>query len=101
MNPLIQENLPRIRQLCRRHGVAELHAFGSVVRRDFGPSSDVDFLVEFDWTDPVGLSDRFLGLKADLESLLGRPVDLVCHSAIRNPVFRAFVEAQKEAIYAA
>lgn len=91
----------QISALCRKHGVAELYAFGSVLRDDFGPDSDVDFLVELDWTDESNLADRFLGLKQDIEHLIQRPVDLVCYSAIRNPVFKNSVEETKQAIYAA
>jgi hypothetical protein len=91
----------KVQACCVKYRVSELYAFGSVLREDFGPESDVDFLVELDWTEESELADRFLGLKQELTELLERPVDLVCYSAIRNPVFRQSVEESKEAIYAA
>ena len=101
MNELIESHHREISDLCRKHGVQELYVFGSVLRGDFAPTSDIDFLVEFDWSDETNLSSRFLGLKSELETLLDRPVDLVCYSAIRNPYFRRAVENGKQAIYAA
>lgn len=98
---IVEEHRDEIVRLSREHGVQELYVFGSAVRDDFGPGSDVDFLVEFDWSDDTNLSGRFLGLKSGLEMLLCRPVDLVCYSAIRNPYFRSAVESEKEMIYAA
>jgi hypothetical protein len=44
---ILEPHRPAIARLCRRHGVSELHAFGSVLRGDFGPDSDVDLLVVF------------------------------------------------------
>jgi uncharacterized protein len=101
MNEFIESRRETIIDLCRQHGVKELYLFGSALRDDFGSASDVDFLVEFDWSDETNLSGRFLGLKSDLESLFARPVDLVCYSAIRNPYFKEEVESQKQVIYAA
>jgi uncharacterized protein len=101
MNPLIESRREAIADLCRKHGVKELYLFGSALRDDFGATSDVDFLVELDWSNDTNLAGRFLGLKSDLESLLSRPVDLVCYAAIRNPYFKEQVENQKQVIYAA
>jgi len=81
--------------------VQSLYVFGSTVRGEFSPASDVDLLVEFDWESGRNFADCYWELKTELESLLKRPVDLVCDSAIRNPVFRREVDAHKEAIYAA
>lgn len=61
--------------ICRRHGVWRLSLFGSVLREDFGPESDIDVLVEF----PEGQSPSLLelgGLQQELSCLLGREVDL-------------------------
>lgn len=65
-----------IRGFCEAHGIRELALFGSVLREDFGPDSDVDVLVEF--APGHGPSFfRLLALQQELSSLLGRPVDLV------------------------
>ncbi len=62
----------------REAGVKSLKLFGSVVRGETGPKSDIDILVEF--SRPIGLL-AFLGLKHRLAELLGRPVDLVTPEA--------------------
>jgi predicted nucleotidyltransferase len=90
-----------VARACRAHGVSRLRVFGSVTSARFEKeSSDVDFLVEF----APGLEDAFaayFGLKEDLETLLGRPVDLVMTNAIRNPHFAASASEGAEDVYAA
>ena len=63
-------------EFCRRWKIIKLELFGSILRDDFGPNSDVDFLVTF---DPAARWTLFDLVHADTElsSLLGRPVDLV------------------------
>lgn len=62
--------------LCRRHHIRRLALFGSVLREDFGPDSDVDVLVEFDPDYVVGF--RIFRVEEELSRLLGgRRVDLV------------------------
>ena len=65
----------RLEQLCRRHGVARLSFFGSVVRDDFGPDSDVDVLVEFAPSARVGLMD-LARIQLELSEMLDRDVQL-------------------------
>ena len=65
----------RIAEFCRDHHIRKLALFGSVLRDDFGPDSDVDVLVEFAEGRPVGL----IGLAAmelELGEILGRKADL-------------------------
>lgn len=64
----------RIADFCRRHHVRRLALFGSVLRDDFGPDSDVDILVEFDPEHVPGLA--LVNLEDELSALLGRKVDL-------------------------
>lgn len=78
------------RELREHFHVRSLAVFGSIVRGEAGPASDIDLLVEFD--HPVGL----LHLSATalrLEGLLGRPVDLVLRRALR-PELRGLVLAE-------
>lgn len=86
--------------LCRRFGVTRLEVFGSAARgTDFDPArSDADFLVEFD-RSARGLAAYF-DFKQALEELLGRPVDLVESSAVRNPYLRAAINRSRELVYA-
>src|SRR5271163_4846446 len=90
-----------LRTLCRRFHVRRLDLFGSAARGDFDPQrSDVDFLVEFDGEHPEALSLKtFVGLKTSLEDLLGRPVDLVESSAMRNPYVKADVERSRVSLF--
>jgi uncharacterized protein len=60
---------------CRHNEIRKLSVFGSVLRSDFGPGSDVDVLVEFEPEARVGLI-RFAGIELALSELLGRKVDL-------------------------
>lgn len=69
-------NIPteRIAEFCRRNRIRRLAFFGSVLRDDFGPDSDVDVLVEFEPDTHLGL--RFFALERELSGILGRKVDL-------------------------
>ena len=84
--------LSRLRQaypdLKERFGIAHLGIFGSVARGEAGPTSDVDLLVDF--AGPATL-DAYMGLKYELESLLGVPVDLATRRSLK-PSLRAIVE---------
>jgi predicted nucleotidyltransferase len=77
---------------CRRHHIRWLALFGSVLREDFGPESDVDVLVEF---EPGGAPDffQFVGMKEELEAIFGRRVDLKTPSSL-SPYFRDRVLAE-------
>jgi predicted nucleotidyltransferase len=98
----IQDKLARLEELCRRYHVRTLALFGSALREDFDPQrSDMDFLVEFE-TPPSGQYARvYFGFLGELESLFGRPVDLVEAGTIRNPYIRKTVEAERELLYVA
>ena len=75
-DPALQVEIPhdRIAELCRRHGIRRLALFGSVLRDDFGPDSDVDVLVEFEPGRTPGFG--FIAIQDELSALLGREVDL-------------------------
>ena len=102
MSPLIDQHLAELAELCRRYRVLSLSLFGSAMRDDFDPErSDYDFLVDFQALQPGQYADAYFGLLESLESLLGRPVDLVVGSAIKNPYFRQSVEQTRALLYAA
>lgn len=100
-NKLIEENLDSIRQLCLTHGVLRLDVFGSVLTHSFDEKSDLDFLVDFKRDGERDAFHQYFEMKEALESLLGRPVDLVCVKALRNPIFKSEVEATSQLLYAA
>lgn len=86
----------QIAGVARRYDVRRLSLFGSVLRDDFGPTSDVDVLVEFEPGRTPGLA--FFTLQDELSSLFGRRVDLNTDQCL-SPYFRAEVAAEAEAIY--
>jgi predicted nucleotidyltransferase len=88
--------------ICKRYRVTKLDVFGSAVRKyDFNlASSDADFLIEFAPEVRVGLSE-FMGIKTELERLLGRTVDLLEPEAIVNPYVLASIKRNRETVYAA
>lgn len=92
-----------IAALCARFHVRRLDVVGSAARgADFDPTrSDADFLVEFDAAHtPPTLSD-YLALRAALAGTLGRDVDLIMESAVRNPFVLASLQQARETVYAA
>ena len=64
----------KIAAFCGRHRIRRLALFGSVLRDDFGPSSDVDVLVEFEPGAKTGLA--FFDMEHELSEIIGRKVDL-------------------------
>ena len=86
-----------IAQFCRRHRIQHLALFGSVLRDDFGPESDVDVLIEFEPGAGAGLI-RLAGMEIELGELLGRKVDLNTPGNFRQPLRDAIVR-QSEAVY--
>lgn len=80
-NEILRVLAERQQEITARYGVKRLALFGSVVRDELNASSDVDVLVEF--VGPATFS-AYMDLKFYLEDLLGRPVDLVTHKALRD-----------------
>jgi predicted nucleotidyltransferase len=91
-----------IAEACRRHRVARLNAFGSVVGSDYQPGvSDIDLLVEFQPCDAGVLYRAYFSLLNELRLQLPAQVDLVMAEAVRNPYIKASIEAGKQMLYAA
>ena len=83
---------------CRRWHIHKLSVFGSAVRPDFGPDSDLDILVEFETGHSPGLA--FFAMQRELAELLGRPVALNTPGCL-PPEFRSQVQAEAEVRYVA
>jgi predicted nucleotidyltransferase len=96
--------LDEIAALCRKYDVTELSVFGSVLRDDFGPDSDVDFLVTYAPDAELGpWLSRFFELQEALSVLVGRPVDLIERASVdqsENYIRRASILRSAEGIYA-
>jgi uncharacterized protein len=88
----------RLADFCRRNHIRRLALFGSVLRDDFRPESDVDVLVEFEPGHVPGL--RFFALERELSELLGRKVDLNTPGFLSS-YFRDRVLADAEVQYVA
>ena len=84
-------------EFCRRHRIRRLAFFGSVLRVDFGPGSDVDVLVEFEPGARVGLIG-LAGMENELSDLLGRKVDLNTLGCL-SPYFREEVLREAEVVH--
>jgi predicted nucleotidyltransferase len=94
----IQIPLERIEAFCRTNGIRRLALFGSILRDDFRPESDVDVLVEFQPGIRVGLA--FIRLQDELSAILGRQVDLHTPGSL-SKYFRAEVLQEAETLYVA
>ncbi len=102
MHPAIDQHRYEISSICKRYRVSKLDVFGSAARKvDFKiNSSDADFLIEFEPDVQVGL-DQLMGIKTELEKLLGRNVDLIEPEAVLNPFVKASIQRHQESVYAA
>jgi hypothetical protein len=88
-----------VERICRRHSVRRLSMFGSAARGEDEQASDVDILVEFAPMRPAERAEAYFGLHADLERLLGRAVDLLEESAIRNPYLEESIARDATVLY--
>jgi uncharacterized protein len=102
MNPsaslsMVGSKAEELAALCRRFQVKRLEIFGSATTGAFRPeSSDLDFIVDFG-DEPLGpWAGRFLEFADTLESLFGRPVELIMPRSIQNPYFREAVDASRQ-----
>lgn len=95
--PRVPVEPAKIAEFCRRWHVAELSLFGSVVREDFRPDSDVDVLVEFEPGHTPGW--EFFDAQEELEAMFGRTVDLVSKPALQNPFRRYEILRTRQVVY--
>lgn len=105
MNGKIQIDVPKeqLARFCQRWKITELALFGSVLRVDFRPESDVDVLVTFAQSAHWGF-DQLLEMKGELEVLFGRPVDMIERRLVDespNYIRRKHILAHMEPIYVA
>jgi predicted nucleotidyltransferase len=88
-----------IAAFCKRNHIRKLSLFGSVLRDDFNPDSDLDLLVEFEPNHVPGFI-TFSKMRLELSEILGRPVDLQTPPSLSR-YFRKDVEERAEKIYSA
>ena len=87
-----------IAAFCRRHHIRKLAFFGSVLRDDFTPASDVDVLVEFE-PDARHTLFTFVEMQEELSEMFGRKVDLVQKGAVTNPFVRHHIRHHHQTLY--
>jgi len=88
----------RVREFCRKWRVKEFSVFGSALRDDFGPHSDVDILVEFAQDAPWDLW-HLAEMHDELRTIFGRDIDLVEKRALRNPFRKHTILSTHEVIH--
>jgi predicted nucleotidyltransferase len=100
MNTKAKISIPKdqIARFCHRHHIRKLSLFGSVLRDDFGPKSDIDVLVEFEPGKTPGLA--FFAMQDELSQVLGYPVDLNTPQCLSR-YFRDEVLTEAEPVYVA
>jgi hypothetical protein len=90
----------KIQEFCRRWRIKEFAIFGSTLRNDFRPESDVDVLVTFQDEAPWGLFE-YVEMIEELQEIFGRNVDLIEKEALRNPFRRREILSHCQVVYAA
>lgn len=100
MKARIPIDKPALADFCRKWQIREFSLFGSVLRDDFGPASDVDVLVSFAPDAPWSLWD-LIEMRDELAAMFGRRVDLVEKEALENPFRRQAILSTREIVHAA
>jgi len=88
----------KLADLCRKHAIARLSLFGSILRDDFDADSDIDILIEFAGPTPSLLD--LGGIQVELTQMLGREVDLKTWGFIADSM-RPRIERERKVAYAA
>lgn len=103
MPDIAARSLPtkQIEDFCRKYGVAELSLFGSILRDDFGPDSDVDVLVTLEPGREMTI-EAYLDMRDELSAMFdGREIDLVQKPLLTNPFRRHEILRTRQVMYAA
>lgn len=97
---IIKSRLTDFKDLCVKHDVMVLYAFGSAVSEQFdSEKSDIDLLVEIDEMDPIERGEKLISLWDTFEDFFKRKVDLLTNSSIKNPYLRKSIDSTKILIY--
>jgi len=96
---IIEKNIDIIRELCKKHKVANLFVFGSVLTDRFNEGSDIDFIVDFKDVDLYEYADNYFDFKFSLEDIFQREIDLLEDQAVRNPYLRKSIDSSKRLVY--
>lgn len=99
-NNRIAASAEKVKAFCLKWKVNELSLFGSILREDFRPDSDIDILIKFAPDTKWSLFD-LPRMQAELTTILGRNVDLVDVRGLKNPFRRKEILSTKKVVYAA
>lgn len=103
LNPQVALPREELAAFCRKNGIVRLAVFGSALRDDFGPESDIDVLGDFDRSRRPSLLD-VVEIENELSELLGRDVDMLTRASVersRNYIRRRSVLESTEVVYEA
>jgi len=96
----IEKRLPYFIDVCKKHQVTTLYAFGSSISDRFDPkSSDIDLVVKIDDDDPLDRGELLLSFWDTMEVFFNRKVDLLTENSIKNPFLKQSIDATKVLIY--
>ncbi len=93
---LTENQIQSIRKLFSDKPVVRAYLFGSYVRGKVSPKSDIDILVDLDYSVPIGL--EFVNMALDLENLLEKNMDMVSSKGISKYII-PYIEKGKKLIY--
>lgn len=96
---LIEHNIQKIIDLCKKHKVHKLFVFGSILTNRFNEKSDVDLIVDFNKAEVNDYFDNYFEFKYSLEDLLGRKIDLIEEQTIKNPYLKKNLDDTKALIF--
>lgn len=96
---LIEKNIDLVTELCKKHRVGKLFAFGSVLTDEFNTNSDIDLIVDFKNVEVEKYADNYFDLKFSLQDFFKRKIDLLEDKAIKNPYLRKSIDSSKKLIY--
>lgn len=96
---LTANHIEKLQKLCITYNVERMYLFGSALRNDFKPESDIDFLVKFKSINLASYFENYINFKEQLKKILGRDVDLVEEQALKNPILINSINKNKELIY--
>lgn len=95
----IESNIVKLKNLCLDYHVDKMYLFGSALNSSFTDQSDIDFLVHFKQMDLSSYFQHNMELKANLESLFGRKVDLLEEQTLKHPILIKSINESKELIF--
>ena len=99
---LIENKISEIISLCKLHHVTSIAVFGSAAKDTMHLGSDVDFLVQFsDDIDVLDYADNYFNLLENLETIVGKKVDLISIKSLKNKILIEDIERSKIVLYAA